>query len=91
LIKSWKHKGLKQLFESGSSAKIPASLVTRAVRRMDAIDRATAPEQLDIPGFDFHRLHGTPVRYTVHVNGPVCITFGWDGTDAIDVKLEQYH
>lgn len=28
---------------------------------------------------------------TIQVNGPWCITFGWDAEDAIDVDLEQYH
>ena len=46
---------------------------------------------MNVPGFNFHALHGTPKRYTVPVNGPWCITFGWDGTDAIDVDPEQYH
>jgi proteic killer suppression protein len=27
----------------------------------------------------------------VHVNGPWCITFEWDGEDAVRVALEEYH
>ena len=46
---------------------------------------------MNVPGLDFHRLRGNPVRYTVHVNGPWCITFEWDGTDAVRVDLENYH
>jgi proteic killer suppression protein len=46
---------------------------------------------MNLPGFDFHPLRGRPLRYSVHVNGPWCITFGWQGEDAIDVDLEQYH
>jgi proteic killer suppression protein len=61
------------------------------VRRLDAIDAAASPADLRIPGFDFHPLRGKPQRYGVHVNGPWCITFGWSGTDAVDVDLEQYH
>jgi len=34
---------------------------------------------------------GNPTRYTVHVNGPWCITFEWEGDDAVRVHLEQYH
>ena len=58
---------------------------------MDRLDVAIKPGEMDLPGFDFHPLRGKPQRYTVHVNGPWCITFGWDGEDAIDVDLEQYH
>ena len=46
---------------------------------------------MNIPGFNYHPLKGVPQRYTVHVNGPWCVTFGWDAGDAIDVDLEQYH
>jgi proteic killer suppression protein len=45
-----------------------------------------------LPGFDFHALRGfTPVRYTVHVNGPWCITFEFEAGDALRVDFEQYH
>jgi proteic killer suppression protein len=47
---------------------------------------------MNLPGFDFHALHGfDPTRYTVHVNGPWCITFEFDGQDAVRVDYEQYH
>ena len=46
---------------------------------------------MNVPGFNFHRLRGGTVRYTVHVNGPWCVTFEWDGDDAIAVDLENYH
>ena len=54
--------------------------------------RYVRAEHLRIPGFDFHRLTGaTPVRFSIHVNGPWCITFGWSEDDAIDVDLVNYH
>ena len=46
---------------------------------------------MNIPGFNFHGLRGKPKRYSVHVNGPWCLIFGWDENDAVDVDLEQYH
>jgi proteic killer suppression protein len=48
--------------------------------------------EIDLPGFDFHALKGQrPERYTIHVNGPWCITFEFDGKDVHAVDLEQYH
>lgn len=44
-----------------------------------------------VPGFDFHGLEGKPKRYSVHVNGPFCITFEWIEGDAWRVDLENYH
>lgn len=91
MIKSWRHKGLKELHATGRSRHVAPALTARVLRRLDALNVATSPQQMNIPGFDFHALHGSPKRYTVHVNGPWCVTFGWDGTDAVDVDLEQYH
>lgn len=91
MIKTWRHKELESLFRTGKSAKIKADLVKRALRRLDVLNVALRPEDMRVPGFNFHALLGKPQRYTVHVNGPWTITFGWDDTDAIDVDLEQYH
>ena len=54
--------------------------------------QSAAPEQMNLPGFNFHVLRGfVPARYTVHVNGPWCITFEFDAGDALRVDFEQYH
>lgn len=91
MIESFKHKGLQELFETGISHKVQKSLVERALRRLDAINAAKEPGDLNIPGFDFHGLHGKPKRFSVHVNGPWCITFEWRGENALRVDLENYH
>lgn len=91
MISSYRHKGLEALAETGKAAKVRPDLWARAVRRLDAIAAAKTPEALRVPGFDFHPLLGVPQRYSVHVNGPWCITFGWDGENAIDLDLENYH
>ena len=49
------------------------------------------PEDMNVPGFDFHALRGAPRRYSVHVNGPWCITFEFSEGDASRVDLENYH
>jgi proteic killer suppression protein len=90
VIKSFRHKGLKQLFEAGATRLVSSILRQRILRRLDALDVAVRPEDMNQPGFDFHRLRGAPVRYTVHVNGPWCLTFEWDGEHAVRVNLEQY-
>lgn len=66
-------------------------LQQRALRRLDAIDQATGLDELKIPGFNFHGLQGKPKRYSIHVNGPWCITFEWNEGNAIKIDLEQYH
>ena len=71
---------------------IVTKVVVRILRRLDALEQAGEPGDMNMPGFDFHALSGKRAgTYTVHVNGPWCITVRWDGADAIDVDLENYH
>ena len=91
MIRSFRHKGLKELFEIGESRRLAPALQRRVAVRLSALAQAERPQDVNLPGFDFHGLHGNPKRYSIHVNGPVCITFAFDGTDVIDVDLEQYH
>ena len=92
MIKTFRSKPLADLFRTSKSAKIDARIQARVLRRLDVLDQATAASDMDIPGFDFHALRGfDPTRYTVHVNGPWCVTFSFADGDAIDVDFEQYH
>jgi proteic killer suppression protein len=91
MIRSFRHKGLRDLWLNGRSGKVAADLQKRIRPRLSALDAAEDLDQLNQPGFDFHALNGKPQRYTIHVNGPWCITFEWDGRDAWRVDLEQYH
>ncbi len=91
MIKSFRHAGLRELFETGRSPRVRQDLQRRALVRLKALDEAVVLSDLNVPGFTFHRLHGRPVRYSVHVNGPWCVTFEWEDGDAVRVSLEQYH
>ena len=91
MIKTFANKQLKALWETGKS-KIDVRLHKRILRRLDALDAAAMPEDMNLPGFDFHALRGhSRARYTVHVNGPWCITFGFGDGDVHALDFEQYH
>ena len=91
MIGSFIHKGLKELFVEGKGYRIQKSLVNRIIRRLDAIDAATSLDDLKIPGFNFHGLEGVPKRYSIHINGPWCLTFEWRDENAYRLNLENYH
>jgi toxin HigB-1 len=90
MIRTFSNKQLANLW-SGEGSKIDARLHKRILQRLDALDAATRPEDMNLPGYNFHGLQGSPQRYTVHVNGPWCITFAFFDGDACDVNFEQYH
>ncbi|MCZ6633530.1 MAG: type II toxin-antitoxin system RelE/ParE family toxin [bacterium] len=91
MITSFRHKGLAELFERGRSRRVRQDLQSRCLRRLQVLDQAESLTDLSVPGFNFHGLHGTPKRYSIHVNGPWCITFEWVTGEALRVDLEQYH
>ena len=91
MIKSFRHKGLAELFERGRSRYIQRSLQTRCLRRLEVLDQAESLVDINVPGFNLHSLRGAETRYSIHINGPWCITFAWQAGEALRVDLEQYH
>jgi proteic killer suppression protein len=92
VIRTFRSKALAELWATGRTAKIAANMHRRILVRLERLNVASAPAQMSLPGFDFHALRGfVPTRYSVHVNGPWCITFELDAGDALRVDFEQYH
>ena len=91
MIRSFRHKGLGKFWNKGDKSGLGADLVDRIRRRLDVLNAASRPDEMNLPGFNFHSLRGNPQRYTVHVNGPYCLTFAWHETDAIEIDPENYH
>jgi len=92
MIKSFRSKALADLWASGKTSKIDQKVHRRLLVRLDMLDAAGLPEDMNLPGFDFHAPRGfSPTRYTIHVSGPWCITFEFENGDAYRVDFEQYH
>lgn len=92
MIKSFRHKGLKDFFETGSKRGISAALANRIALRLDALDAAAAVTDVNLPGFDLHELQGERAgTWSVKVTGNWRITFKFRAGDADDVELEDYH
>jgi toxin HigB-1 len=92
MIGTFRSKALAELWSTGKTGKIAANLHKCILIRLDRLDVAVKPEEMNLPGFVFHGLRGfKPTRYSVHVNGPWCLTFEFDGQDAVRVDFEQYH
>jgi proteic killer suppression protein len=92
MIKSFKHKGLKKFFESGSKASIQAKHERRLRMQLAAIDTATAIEDIDLPSFKLHLLKGKRVGiWSITVNGNWRITFEFNDGNAFILNYEDYH
>jgi len=92
VIRSFRHKGLQELFTLGRSRRLRADFVARLQPRLQALHRARTLGDLTLPGWRVHAVQGfDPVRHSLWVNGPWRITFEWIDGDAYRVDLEQYH
>ena len=92
MIRSFKSKALADLWAKGRTRAIDARMHRRVLIRLDRLNVAAKPEDMNLPGFNFHALKGfAPIRCTVRVNGPWCLTFEFADGDAWRVNFEQYH
>jgi proteic killer suppression protein len=92
MIRNFTHKGLERFFKKGDHRGIIAKSESRIERILDRLDAVVRPEDMNIPGYKFHGLGGNRKgTYAVAVTGNWRMTFGFDGEDAIDVDMEDYH
>lgn len=92
MIKSFRHKGLRRLFETGSTSGVQASQAKRLRMQLAALDTAKTIADMDVPGFRLHRLKGAmQVRWSISVNGSWRITFEFEDGNAYVLDYEDYH
>ena len=92
MIRSFRHKGLRKFFESGSLAGIQPHHAGRLRMQLAAIDTARSPGDIDIPGFRLHALRGSERgRWSIWVNGNWRLTFEFREGDAFILDYEDYH
>jgi proteic killer suppression protein len=92
MIRGFNHKGLERVFRRGDYRGIPAQSAARIERILDRLDAAMQPDDMNLPGYRFHRLKGDRAgTYAVAVTGNWRITFAFEGEDASQVDLEDYH
>ena len=61
-------------------------------RMLDLLDACATPTDMAVPGFKFHELKGSRKgTFSISVTGNYRITFRFEGEDALDVDLEDYH
>lgn len=92
MIHSFRHKGLRRFFESGSQAGIQPKHFQRLRMLLVALDTAQKLEDMDVPGFRLHPLKGQDRgRWSVWVNGNRRLTFEFRDGQAYVLDYEDYH
>ena len=91
-IVSWKHKGLKVYFETGSTKGIRVYHSAKLRRILSLLDEAKHADELRLPGFSFHLLEPKKSGIcAVTVNGNWRVTFRFVNENAEIVDYLDYH
>ncbi|MEE9167000.1 MAG: type II toxin-antitoxin system RelE/ParE family toxin [Candidatus Neomarinimicrobiota bacterium] len=92
MILSFKHKGLRKFFETGSMADIQAAHAKRLRLMLAALDTAANIDDMNIPGFNLHQLKGGRKGiWSISVSGNWRVTFKFENGNAHIVNYEDYH
>jgi proteic killer suppression protein len=92
VIRSFKHRGLKRLYERGDRSQIRPDLLDTVEDILSRLDEADAPQALDLPGYRLHPLKGDLKGFwSVTVRANWRIIFRFQGTDAFDAELIDHH
>ncbi len=92
MIGTFKSRVLKALWQRGRAKGVDPKSADRIVTILDLLDKATKPEDMDLPGFEFHQLKGDRChQYAVEIRAQWRIVFEWEDGQAVRVDEEDYH
>lgn len=92
MIKTWKHKGLREFYETGSKAGIQPKHADILSMMLLQLASAVTPSDMNTPGNAFHRLIGDlDGFYSVKISSNWRLIFQFIGEDAELVDYIDYH
>lgn len=92
MIKSFRHKGLRRFYETGSTAGIQSGHAKKIRLELTALDTAATIDDMAIPGFQLHPLKGDRKgEWAISVSGNWRITFEFRDGHAYQLNYEDYH
>ena len=92
MISSFKDKDTRALYETGACRRFSA-IVRVALRKLDMIAAATRVETLRVPpGNRLEALSGDRAgQWSIRINDQWRVCFKWNGSNAEDVEIVDYH
>jgi proteic killer suppression protein len=93
MIRNFRHKGLRRLFEERDTRGVPALLAPKLRRMLAQLNVSAKPSDMDgVPGWRLHSLKGELAGFwSVTVTGNWRVVFRFDAEDAADVDFVDYH
>lgn len=92
MIRSFRSKALARYWLKGGERGRRPDWRNKVRIILSRLDAARAPAEMNLPGLRFHALTGNlKGRFAVSVSPNWRVTFAWNGDDAVDLDLEDYH
>lgn len=92
MIRSFRHKGLKRLYEKDDGRSFPPESVEKIKRILARLDEADEVSKMDLPGYHLHPLKGDHAGFwavTVRANWRIIFQFEDGHADSVDYL--DYH
>ncbi|RJP25815.1 MAG: peptidase [Candidatus Omnitrophota bacterium] len=93
MIRSFRHKGLRRLYEKGDTKDLPAGVIVKIENMLGVIDQAKKIEEIGLfPGWRLHNLKGGHEgSWSLTVTGNWRLIFRFENGDAFDLDYKDYH
>lgn len=92
MIESFRHKGLRRLFDSDDRRQLAPDMADRIRVILGALDAADKIDDLDRPSFRLHPLKGDRRgQWSITVRANWRIVFRFEDGNARDLDLVDYH
>ena len=92
MIRSFRHRGLKALYDGQKARQVSPEHVRKLKRILAVLDHSRMPKDMGIPGFRLHPLSGKLKGfYAVSVSSNLRVIFRFEDGHAVDVDYIDYH
>lgn len=93
MIQSFKDKQTQEFYTSGKSKAVPPELCKRALIKLDALNASVNLNDLKAPPSNhLEKLQGDKQSfYSIRINKQYRIVFKFEGNNAYEVSIEDYH
>ena len=93
MIKNFKDGETQKIYQRQRSRKLPADIQQVALRKLRMINNSISINDLRAPPANrLEKLSGDRAgQWSIRINDQWRVCFRWEGSDALDVEITDYH
>jgi proteic killer suppression protein len=93
VIKNFKDDETQKIYQRQRSRKLPSDIQQVALRKLRMINNSISINDLRVPPANrLEKLSGNRAgQWSIRINDRWRVCFRWEGSDALDVEITDYH